>query len=122
MDGQSDGAKTMGFMQPEIYRGRAYVVECCHGETHVVPADVAGDVDSPDGTSWDADDKAFESLAARLRDYLPGQAESIEIKAGWLGRYQAPGYLDCTEWALYATAREAREELAEMYGDGTEEE
>lgn len=33
----------------------------------------------------------------------------------------APGYMDCTEWAVFDTVAEANEYLNEMYGDDEEE-
>jgi hypothetical protein len=34
---------------------------------------------------------------------------------GWGARLSAPGYADCTEWAVHETEEEAREYLADAY-------
>lgn len=102
----------MSFMQPEIYKGSAYMVEANHGETHVVPCDVCPNA----------------RTNADLADYVgvvdaPDDAPTIE--EGWLARMQAPGYLDATDWSLHTTEAEAIEYLREYYGldeDETEEE
>ena len=47
---------------------------------------------------------------------------SVECKEGWGARLSAPGYMDCTEWAVYDTEEEARAELEEMYPDDDDEE
>ena len=41
---------------------------------------------------------------------------------GYGARLSAPGYLDCTEWAVFETEDEAREYLEEMYPDDEEDE
>lgn len=94
----------MSFMKPEVFHGAYYSVETSAG-TEVVPQEVCGNP----GTNLD------------LRDYLEGYpdepGEKPEIRNGWLGRMSAPGCLDCTDWAVYATEQQARDALAEMYGD-----
>ena len=47
-----------------------------------------------------------------------GCSGEFEIQEGFGARLDAPGYLDCTEWAVYATFSEAVEGLREMYCDG----
>lgn len=61
-----------------------------------------------------ADSSAFE-------DYCEGQVESWELIQGFGARMSAPGYMDCTEWAVFDTVAEANEYLNEMYGDDEEE-
>lgn len=34
----------------------------------------------------------------------------------------APGYLDCTEWCVFDSVKEAREYLKEYYGDDESDE
>lgn len=95
----------MSFMQKEIYFGSYYEVAANHGETHIVPIDVSGHVQT----------------YGELSDYVEGKIDSPEdttdICNGWLARMQAPGYLDCTDWAAFSTEAEADAYLDEMYGD-----
>lgn len=88
------------FMQPEIYKDRAYIVETTYG-TEVVPHDLVGDGYTP------------------LTDFLEGtpyEDQIFVIKEGYLARLSAPGYMDCTEWSIHDTAEEAMTYLEEMYG------
>ena len=90
------------FMQPEIYKDRAYIVETTHG-TGVVPWKLVGNVKEMD----------------YLEDYLEGAPyddQELVIKEGYLARMSAPGYLDCTEWSIHDTEEEALAYLEEMYG------
>ena len=53
-----------------------------------------------------------------LRDYLEGnRVFSIEERVGYGARLSMPGYLDCTEWAVFDTEQEAKAYLEEMYVD-----
>ena len=94
----------MSFMQQEIFQGQAYIVETVWGGTEVVPADVVGIVES----------------VTELRDYVNEEIDEdseLELKAGWLCRMSAPGYMDCTDWCLCETEQQCRDLLDDMYGD-----
>jgi len=41
--------------------------------------------------------------------------EDISVAKGFGARLSAPGYLDCTEWAVFDTLEEAREYIQEQY-------
>lgn len=113
------------FMQPEILaKGSHWAVECYHGETHYVPADVVpvpeqfkpGAAFAPGNSR--AEDEVFLILAAQLRDYLPAEAERIEVTPpGYLGRYSAPGYMDCTDWSFDTNLSSLRRTLRDYYGE-----
>jgi len=94
----------MSFMKPEIYRGSAHVVETSEG-IEIVPVDVAGE-----GASL-----------ADLAQYCDGKPIESETRAGVLARLSASGYLDCTPWGLYDDVGEAKQALADMYGDDEDE-
>jgi len=50
-----------------------------------------------------------------LEDYVDGKyIEHWEI-IGWGARLSAPGYLDCTDWSVFDTEREAKEYLRDTY-------
>jgi len=90
------------FMQPEIYKDRAYIVETTYG-TEVVPWELVGNVKE----------------MHYLEDFLEGtpyEGQELVIKEGILARLSAPGFLDCTEWSTHDTAEEAMTYLEEMYG------
>ena len=101
----------MAHMQPEIYYGDAYDCDTDHGR-EIVPLELVGIMD---------DDATPAEQWARVSDYLEGKPMDAdtppELVTGWLARMQAPGYLDCTPWAIYDTEAEAREALSDMYGD-----
>ncbi len=90
----------MSFMQPQIYKGQAWVCETSHG-TEVVPADLV------------SADPSREELA----QFCEGTVESSEKKSGYLARMSAAGYMDCTHWEIHDTVKEARASLEESYGD-----
>ncbi len=93
----------MSFMQPEIFHGEFYSVECNNGETHIVPGDVCH------AETW-----------GDLADYVEGTVDDPDGAAvcedGWLCRMQAPGYCDSTDWSACETEAEACQELIDHYG------
>lgn len=91
------------FMQREIEFGDWYEIDTRNGIT-VIPADIVGDAPT----------------AAEVLQYLDVFRESdvykITKRTGFGARLSAPGYLDCTEWSVFDTEKEAAEYLEEMYG------
>lgn len=68
----------------------------------------------------DSDPWIFEKLCEWCNNYVPGGKEGIyeiTIRYGYLGRYQAPGYMDATDWSFSKNFRELRKDLKEMYGE-----
>jgi len=134
----------MAFMEPEIYKGEAYLVDGPNG-TDCVPLDACGDLgpgvpieshsytidcDGVQGVGFryddptDAQETALRELAARLSDYIENKPEavwSIERKSGFLARMSAPGYMDATEWTMHDTEQEAADYLRDYYGDDEDE-
>jgi hypothetical protein len=97
----------MSFMQKQITVKQSWwQVETSTG-TEIVPVDLV--------PQEPADSSAFE-------DYCEGQVQSWELIQGYGARLSAPGYMDCTEWAVFDTEKEAEQYLEEMYGDDDEEE
>lgn len=94
----------MSHMTPDIESGSWYEVEANHGETHIIPRDVSGDVET----------------SGELADYVDGTIDDPDaapvLKTGWLARLSAPGYLDCTDWITAETELEAIEALLDMHG------
>jgi hypothetical protein len=96
----------MAFMQKQVYVGTFFEVDTTTG-VEVIPCDVAG-IDVP----------CFPAEA--LQDYLEGAPmvtdEPCEVKEGWLARWHAPGYMDCTSWTAHKT-----EQAAHAYLDESDE-
>ena len=115
----------MAFMEKQVEFGTWLEVDTCNG-TEFIPADITGPTGwMKDGAPYDCDgtfeeDSNLKLLLENLEDYLSCNSEdviSVTIKQGWGARLSAPGYMDCTEWAVFATFDEANEYLDEMYGD-----
>jgi hypothetical protein len=98
----------MAFMQKQItVETRWLCVETTQGIEYVSVFD--------NGLNWaDSDamsEDAREDAIAQLQDYTEGEPESWENVKGYGARLSAPGYLDCTPWAVFDTYDEAKEYL-----------
>jgi hypothetical protein len=93
------------------------------------------EVDGPDRNEWvPADLFSREQIVIPeidgeapipgwLSDYTENRrAWSIKLTKGFGARLSAPGYLDCTDWAVFETEKEALEYLDEYYPEEEEEE
>ena len=108
------------FMRPEVWRGDAWEVSANQGETHIVPTDVLGKCGLHVHNTG--------LTVADLADYVDGTIDTdndgnpvAELRVGiWFARLSAPGYMDATDCAIFDTEEEAREYLAETYGDDIE--
>lgn len=107
----------MPFMQLDIQCGGYYLIETRDGTSLVPDGVVSVDLES----GWNDDLEEWSSdIVAAFADYVEGDIspnDSIEHKAGWYGRYSAPGYMDCTEWSWADSEEELRSELEDMYGE-----
>jgi len=70
--------------------------------------------------SLEADEYAF--YEKQIRPYVEGTIQSWENIKGYGARLSAPGYLDCTEWAVFDTEEEAEKYLTDMYPEDGEPE
>lgn len=109
----------MSFMQLELIEDQAYLVDTDNGIEHI-PAHIVGILEglSP-GDTIDDDSELWPDACSLLRDYLESTEEpnSIELsKPGYVGRYQAPGYMDSTPWTYSANRRELTRDLKDLYG------
>lgn len=86
----------MSFMQPQVYFGGYFKV----ADT-IVPSDVIGRTCAT----------AAEAFANYVEGNIQDPDELIPLQEGWLGRLSAPGYMDCTDWSVYDSEKEALEEL-----------
>jgi hypothetical protein len=99
--------KFMGFMQRQVTEKKLWwEVETTHG-TEFLPVESIG--------KEPADSDAFA-------DYREGDVLSWEQREGFGARLSAPGYLDCTEWSVFDTEKEAQEYLDEYYPEDEEDE
>jgi hypothetical protein len=60
------------------------------------------------------DEATGESWYVPTDDYTPNLGTSIETHKGFGVRESAPGYLDCTEWEVFDTLKEAKARMAEL--------
>lgn len=108
----------MGFMKKQI-TNKQYWVEI-DGTTGItaVPRDAltAHEFAVAESVFGDGDAEPIE-LQAHFGDYYEGQVWSVSVRQGYGARLSAPGYMDCTEWAVFDTPEEAEKYLEEMYGE-----
>ena len=96
------------FMEPQIAEKERWAQVETNCGTEFVPLEQLG-LTLPDG---------IEACTELLRDYLEGnRVFSVQEREGYGARLSAPGYLDCTEWAVFDTEEEARAHLEETYGE-----
>jgi len=91
----------MSFMQAEIVQDDWIEIEGSDG-SRFIPADLCGKLAETE-----------DERAAQVRDYYDGrEISSVTLHANkWGARLQAPGYMDCTDWSIYDSEREAKREL-----------
>lgn len=93
-------------------------------------------VETTNGTEWidslfvrDSDTKTHPmseqertNTVKEIQPYTEGTPLSWENVKGYGARLSAPGYLDCTAWAVFDTEEEARQYLSETFTDDTADE
>jgi hypothetical protein len=104
----------MGFMQKQVTDKEAWLrVETDNG-TEFIPGDLLGNI--PD-MAGDDDSDQFHTLVNQIQMYTEGEPQSWETVQGFGARLSAPGYMDCTDWAVFSTAEKAEQYLAENFED-----
>jgi hypothetical protein len=94
------------FMKPYIY-----------GKTDVPIAHTSeGDVILYDWNSPDVDDLAQQVGRKVTLGDIYGVLESVTWHKGYVGRYSADGYLDCTPWEFDTNKRRLAKTLRDLYG------
>jgi hypothetical protein len=105
---------TMSFMEPQLIFDDWIEVDGPNG-IDFIPADLVGEIGRYHGPY-------VIPTPAALRDYTENETVStIKKIKGWGIRMSAPGYLDCTPWAVYGSVLEALEGLVQQYGDEEED-
>lgn len=113
----------MGHMQAEMTDKQFWVSIDGNAGTDHIPADlidlaaVRAIIDGPEATDY------AEQVLALVRDYTENtKAYEASIVFGYGVRSSAPGYMDCTSWAVYTNKREATQaynaEKRECNGQG----
>lgn len=113
----------MGFMERQItVKRKWYEIDTNAGTFFIDVEDVDGGKlakDIEDGLEIDID--TFEDSETFLQYTEGSELENISVRVGYGARLSAPGYLDCTEWCVFDTEKEAEDYLEEMYGDDEDE-
>lgn len=111
-------------MQIEIVFGKWITGDSRMGG-FVIPIDLVNEkVFRPVLEAAQASDDYSEVLEV-IEDYIDPcvhEISDVEIVSGYGGRLSSPGYLDCTEWAVFDTEAEAREYLTDRYDLDEDEE
>ena len=92
----------MAFMQPQVFKATWHRIVTDNGDTFVT-SDCVGLVDEDD-TSDDAN-----AIRESAKLYIEsGTVNAVELCAETFGaRFSAPGYMDRTEWSLFASEKDA---------------
>lgn len=64
---------------------------------------------------------SLERINDELGEYYDGTIQSVDCRQGFGARLSAPGYMDCTEWSVFDTAKQAQEYLDENYPEDEED-
>jgi hypothetical protein len=110
------------FMQKQITVKQAWIeVATTHGTEFLDAVTLGLNIRDSQTETHSLTDKERESVISKLSDYCEGTIQEWKTIRGHGARLSAPGYLDCTEWTVFDTEKEAEEYLDEMYGDDEEE-
>jgi hypothetical protein len=102
----------MAFMQHQVTERQQWLqVETRQGTVYL-PCNELG-LHFADATG--EDDAVLDAHIATVQQYCEGSVISWSTITGYGARTSAPGYLDCTEWAVYPTAAQAQAYLDEYY-------
>ena len=113
----------MSFMQKQIVQGSWLEIETMNG-TVFLPEDIApqtaidfcdliGELHEPDELPATVKCDLLEFTEVHDANHI----ESVERITGFGCRLSAPGYMDCTDWTVHKTEKEAEQYLSEMYDD-----
>lgn len=111
----------MSFMEAEITEKQTWLEIDGNCGTEFIPCDVADLTDEEIGAfNETADDTTpgWMPIPSAIRDYCESRtAVQIDRVTGYGVRLSAAGYMDCTEWSVYATKREALAAARELSSD-----
>ena len=102
-------------MIPKILKERWIVIDGPMG-TEYLPLNVWAENEANQLLSEFLNEGKENVFSNWLKDMCENtEAYSLSIKNGFGARLSAPGYMDCTEWSLYETEKEARLYIEESY-------
>jgi hypothetical protein len=108
----------MAFMEKQITHNQTWIeVETTHGTEWIDAYDLGLHLRDSQTLTHSLTDKERESIVSRLSDYCEGAIQEWKTIRGCGARLSAPGYMDCTEWAVFDTPEEAEAYLKEMYDE-----
>jgi len=100
----------MSFMQAQITKRQLWMrVETDNG-TAWIPSDLLGNLNT-----------TRKEAIVQLQQYVGDPIMDYEPIIGYGVRASAPGYLDCTEWTVYADERDAIRAYNELRAELAEE-
>jgi len=120
----------MAHMEAQLIWGMWYEIDGTQS-TEFVPYDLVGDLEEvlekasgvkAEHDKWgkiigwliDAKSEPFNT-PKELADYLDNALiYTVTLRPGFGARLSAPGYLDCTDWQVFETEKEARKHLKEL--------
>lgn len=97
----------MAFMETQIVKGEWVQAELRDGSTEWISTENLNG-----GRKF-----GIDIVTLRALGYFSGPVRSAMIIDGFGVRLSAPGYLDCTEWVVFPTRKEAKEYAKELRGD-----
>ena len=104
----------MPFMEKQVTDSQKWIeVDTAHGITFL-PCDTFGTFGLD--TAEELTEEAKTDLLQYLDVHKIDQIYSAEVREGFGARLSAPGYMDCTEWAVFDTEAGAGAYLEEYYG------
>jgi hypothetical protein len=106
------------FMEPQITRRQNWLrVETTEGTEWVNVAETSLFVRNSETVTHPMTEQERTETVNKIRPFVNGEPQDWEKVTGFGARLSAPGYLDCTEWAVFDSEDEAREHLAEISED-----
>ena len=112
----------MGFMQKQVTGLEDWAQVETNCGTEFVPLTQLG-IKLPNIDKYGDESVWLVDCACLLMDYLEGNSiYSIQEREVYGARLSAPGYMDCTEWAVFDTKQEAIDYLEDTFGDGENDE
>ena len=105
-------------MQKQITHKQAWIeVETTHGTEFLDAVSLGLNIRDSQTETHCLTAKERESIISKLSDYCEGTIQEWTTIRGHEARLSAPGYMDCTDWAVFDTPEQAEAYLEEMYGD-----
>jgi hypothetical protein len=96
-------------------------VDTSHGIEFVRIADTSLFVRDSETVTHPMTDAEHSDAVRKIQQFTDGEPQSWENIKGYGARLSAPGYLDCTEWAVFETGEEALAYLNDNFPEDEDE-